>query len=128
MLGYPLSACPWALQTTPAKLQKHSYVPFSCALQLQAAEARRRAQLRGEVSRDPGHVRMEELRALQQLELTPDDAELRFRKAQETKPVSPEPSCACILHSCCRFSYTVLSTALNGQNAAASVSLHLLCV
>ena len=83
------------LHTTPAKLQKLSYVTFTCALQLHA-EARRRAQLRGEVPRDPGHVRMEELRAMQQLKLTPDDAELRFRKAQETKPVSPERSCACI--------------------------------
>ena len=37
--------------------------------------------------RDPGHVRMEELRALQQTALTADDKTARFRAAQAVKPV-----------------------------------------
>lgn len=56
-------------------------------LQAAAAEARRRAALRGDVPRDPGHVRMEELRALQQTALTADDEVARFRAAQAVKPV-----------------------------------------
>ncbi len=55
--------------------------------QLQAAEAQRCAALRADAPRDPGHVRMEELRALQQAALTPDDVEQRFRAAQAIKPV-----------------------------------------
>lgn len=56
-------------------------------LQAAAAEARRHAALRGDVPRDPGHVRMEELRALQQTALTDDDEAARFRAAQAVKPV-----------------------------------------
>ncbi len=65
------------------------------SLQLQAAEAQRRAALRADAPRDPGHMRMEELRALQQAALTPDDVEQRFRAAQAIKPVRPPRVRAC---------------------------------
>ena len=56
-------------------------------VQFAATEARRRAALRGDVPRDPGHMRMEELRALQQTALTADDEAARFHAAQAIKPV-----------------------------------------
>ena len=64
-------------------------------LQAAAVEAQRRAVLRGEVPRDPGHVRMEELRALQQTALTADDEAARFRAAQAVKPVRRRISVTC---------------------------------
>ena len=89
--------CPACMlcRTSTQALTLHYAQIVPASLQLQAAEAQRRAALRADAPRDPGHVRMEELRALQQAALTPDDIEQRFRAAQAIKPVQPCRVCTC---------------------------------